>query len=243
MRTTTHTARTTTAIATALTILGSAAPTIAQGPETDPQTWYTSVRAELVAMLGERLETARANMAREEVPAGQQALLIAAAEDAFRGTIANLDAEIDAIEDRIRLQRAEQAPQEDHFCRADIAAGRLLERVGEDPADAHDALFAGVQCRTAYRGATSRPTTEEIESLRHLCFIARDRIVEHHDNSEIVFEPNRAAVYAVEQCAAYRGATWVAYTLTGSGRGVWSEADQTVRRLTNSFLRGEFSGP
>lgn len=242
MRTTTHTARMASAVATALTILGSAAPTIAQGPETDPQTWYTSVRAELVAMIGEMLETARENMAREEVPAGQQAQLIAVAEGTFRGAIANLDAEIDAIEGRIRAQQAEQDSQEDHFCGADIAGGRLLERVAEDPADAQDALFAGVQCRTAYRGAMSRPTTEKIESLRNLCFTARDRIVENHDNPEIVFEPDRAALYAIAQCASYRGAAEAAYSVTGTVTGN-READRIVITLTNSFLRGEFSGP
>ena len=180
-------------IATALVVLCSATPTIAQAPETDPQAWYATVRAELVAVLEEILETSRESMAREEAPAGQRAHLIAVAEVAFRGTIANLDAEINAIEDRIRAQRAEHDPQEDHFCRADIAGRRLLERVGGDPADAQDALLAGAQCRTAYRGAMSRPTSAEIERLRDLCLIARDRVVENHDNPEIVFEPDRAA--------------------------------------------------
>ena len=122
-----------------------------------------------------------------------------------------------------------------------MVAFRLLERVGDDAADAQNALLAGFQCRTAYRGAVSRPAAEEIESLRNLCFIARDRIVEHHDNPEIVFEPERAAIYAVAQCASYRGAAWAAQELTGKPWGFY-EADDIVRTLTNSLLRGEFSG-
>ena len=243
MGTMTDTGKTRNAIAMVLTILCWATPTVAQAPETDPHAWYATVRAGLVATLEETLETGRENMAREEIPDGQQAQMIAAMEGALRGTIANLDAEINAIEDRIRAQRAEYDPQEDHFCSFDNAGYRLLERVGEDPADAQDALVAGVQCRTAYRGVVSRPATEEIESLRSLCLIARDRILEHHDNPEIVFEPDRATVYAIRQCAAYQGATWVAYALTGSNWGVWFEADEIVRTLTNGFLRGEFSRP
>ena len=230
-------------IATTLTMLCTAAPTSAQPPETDPHTWYAAVRSELVAGLEEALEMARENMAREQIPMGQKAQAIATMEGVFQGSIANLDSEINAVDERIRAERAEHDPQEERFCSPENAGYRLMERVGENPADAQDALLAGVQCRTAYRGAVSRPATEEIEILRDLCFIARDRIVEQHDNPEIVFEPDRAAVYAVRQCAAYRGAARVADALTGSGWEVFFEADETVRRLTESFLRGEFSGP
>ena len=140
-------------------------------------------------------------------------------------------------------ERAEHDPQEDHFCSTNLVAYRLFERVTEDPTDAQNALLAGFQCRTAYRGAVSRPAAEEIERLRNLCFIARDRIVEQHDNPEIVFEPDRAALYAVARCASYRGAAGAAYRLTGSGWDLWSEADEIVWRLTNNFLRGEFRRP
>ena len=121
----------------------------------------------------------------------------------------------------------------------------LFERVGEDPTDAQNALLAGFQCRAAYRGAVSRPATEERESLRELCFIARDRIVQHHDNPEIVFEPERAALYALARCAAYRGAASSAYMLTRTPGTyeMFTEAEQIVRNLTNSILRREFEGP
>ena len=231
-------------IATAVTLLCSATRTSAQAPETDPQAWYATVRAELVAALEETLESRLENMAQNDVPAGQQAQVTALVEATFRGTIANLDAEINGIGERVRAEAAEHDPQEENFCSPGNAGLRLLERVREDPADAQNALLAGVQCRTAYRGAVSRPTTEEIESLRDLCFIARDRIVEHYDNPEIVFEPDRAAVYAIGRCADYRGAAWVADTLTGSDwYRVWSEADEIVRSLTSRLLRGEFLRP
>ena len=231
------TATTATAVATALTILctaGAPRPTSAQGPEADPHAWYEAVRAELEAGFETMLNTASEN----EAPAG----LLAQVRMQMEGILANLDTEMNGIEARIRVERAEHDPKEDRFCRADIVGRRLLERVGEDPADAQDALLAGVQCRTAYRGAVSIPATEEIESLRDLCFIARDRIVEHHDNPEIVFEPARAALYAVARCAAYRGAASVAQQLTGTAYGFY-DADHIVRTLTNSFLRGEFTGP
>lgn len=160
----------------------------------------------------------------------------------MKGMLANLDAEMNGIEARIRAERAEYDPQEDHFCRADIVGARILGRVGKDPADAQDALLAGLQCRMASRGAVSIPAREEIASLRNLCFIARDRTVEPHENPEIVFESERAAIYAIAQCAAYRGAASAAQQVTGTDYGFF-DADLIVMMLTNRFLRGEFTGP
>ena len=237
MSTTRETATAATAIATVLTILwtaGAPRPTSAQGPEADPHAWYGTVRAELEAVFESTLNTASEDAA----PAG----LLAQFRLQMEGILANLDTEMNGIQARIRVERAAHDPQEDHFCRADFVGVRLLERVGKDPADAQDALLAGVQCRTAYRGAVSIPATEEIENLRDLCFIARDRIVEHHDKPEIVFEPERAALYAVARCAAYRGAASVAEQLTGTVYG-FGDADHIVTTLTNSLLRGEFAGP
>ena len=159
------------------------------------------------------------------------------------GLLRNLDTEITGIGPRLSAARLEHGPQGDHFCSAGNVAFRLFTRVTEDPADAGDALTAAAQCRESYRGAVSLPVSEELESLRNLCEIAHDRIVEHHDNPEIVFEPDRAAIYAIGRCADYRGVAQVAYALTGSGWGVWHEANGIVRTLTNSFLRGEFSEP
>ena len=192
-------------------------------------------------MLETALESGRENMAENDVPAGQQAQAIASLEGHFRGVLANLDAEIKAIEERLLTERAEHDAQEHHFCSTENVGYRLVDRIGKDPADAQNALHTGIQCRTAYRGAVSRPSIEALDNLRELCFIARDRIVNHHDNPEIVYDPDTAALYAVARCADYRGAAWVAYELTGADWTTWHDAEMIVLELRTSMLRGEFS--
>ena len=187
MSKTRKTATSATAVGTALTILwtaGAAQPITAQGPEADPHAWYEAIRAELEAGFETTLNTASENGA----PTG----LLAQTRRQMEGILANLDTEMDGIEAGIRMERAEHDPQEAHFCGADFVAARLLQRVRKDPADTQDALLAAVQCGTAYRGTVSIPATEEIENLRGLCFSARDRIVEHRHNPEIIFEPERS---------------------------------------------------
>ena len=228
------------AVAVALTIAGTGGaprPASAQTPEADPRAWYEAVGTELK----ENIEDVMSRASEQEVAAGALAQLRMTME----GGVANLDREMGALEARIQAEEADHNAQEDHFCDAKLVAIRLAKRVYDDPTDAQDALLASVQCRTAYRGAVSRPAEEKIESLRELCLIARDRIVDHHDNPTIVHIPVLAALYAVKQCASYRGAAEVVYGLTGSGDSYeeWSEAARIVDALTLSVVSGEFTGP
>lgn len=228
------------ALATALTIVWTGAAARAAGAqtsETDPRAWYETVRTEFKTSI----EAILIDASEQELAPGTLAQLRMTME----GGVANLDREMEALEARIQAEEADHNAQEDHFCSTSLVAYRLWERVFEDPTDAQDALLAGVQCRTAYRGAVSKPLREEIGNLRELCFIARDRIVEHHDNPAIVHDPVLAALHAMKQCAAYRGAAWVTYSLTGSSEGYteFADANETVDALTVRFVSGEFSGP
>ena len=155
MSKTRKTPATATVIATALIILwsgGTARPAWAQGPEANPRTWYEAVRTEFKA----NIERALTHASEHEAPAGALAQLRLSME----GIVANLDREMSGIEALIQAEEAEHNPQEDHFCSASTVVARLAKRVHEDPADAQDALLAGVQCRTAYRGAVSRPACQ-----------------------------------------------------------------------------------
>ena len=228
------------AVAVALTIAGTGGappPANAQTPEADPRAWYEAVRTELK----ENIEDVMSHAVEQEIAAGALAQLRMTME----GGVANLDREMEGLETRIQEEEANHNAQEEHFCSTSLVAHRLWERVFEEATDAQDALLAGIQCRTAYRGAVSRPAEEEIESLRKLCSIARDRIVEHHDNPAIVHDPVMATLYAMKQCAGYRGAAWVAYSLTGSVESYteWADANETVNALTVSVVSGEFAGP
>ena len=146
---TTNTATTATAVATALTILWSVAAaaqsTSAQGPAAEANAWYQAVRRELDAALEQMLE----RLGSVEIPARERAQARAQLEEHFRGIIANLNSEIEEVGRRVLAEQAEHDAREDHFCGTDLAALTLLERVGEDPADAQNALLAGFQCRTA----------------------------------------------------------------------------------------------
>ena len=90
--------------------------------------------------------------------------------------------------------------------------------------------------------AVSLPVSEELESLRNLCVIARDRIVEQHDDPSVVSEPERAAVSAVARCAAWRGAAWVRYSLTGSHYKDFADANSVVLELTVGIINREYGG-
>ena len=183
----------------------------AAGQEGGDAGWYPAVRAEIAELRTELL----ASVAGADLPEGARAQAWSQVEGAVEGLLRNLDAEIAGVGPRLSAARLEHGPQEDHFCSAGNVAARLVERVMEDPADAGGALTAAAQCREAYRGAASLPVSEELEDLRNLCVIARDRIVEQGDDPSVVWEPERAAVYAVARCAAWRGAARVRYSLTG----------------------------
>ena len=72
--------------------------------------------------------------------------------------------------------------------------------------------------------------------------IARDRIVEPHDDPSVVWEPDRATVYAVARCAAWRSAAWVRYSVTGSHYEDFADADSFVEELTVGIINREYGG-
>ena len=106
-----ETIKTATAVATAFTILWSAAAaqsTSAQGPRADASAWYQAVRRELDVMLEDLLE----RLSSAEIPAGERAQARAQVEGHLRGIVANLDTEIEAIGHRVLLaEQAEHDPQ------------------------------------------------------------------------------------------------------------------------------------
>lgn len=174
--------------------------------------WYPAVRAEIDEFRTEFLS----DVAGVDLPDGARAQLRSQIEGALEGLFRNLDAEIAGVGPRLLAARLEHGPQEDHFCSAENVASRLALRAMEDPVDAGDALMAAAQCREAYQGAVSLPVFEELEGLRELCVSVRDSIVEQPDDPSVAWEPERAAVYAVARCAAWKGAAWVRYSLTGA---------------------------
>ena len=181
-------------------------------------------------------------MAGADLPEGARAQARSQVEGIVEGLLRNLDAEIAAVGPRLSAAQLEHGPQEDHFCSAANVALRLIERVMEDPADAGGALTAAAQCSEAYWGAVSLPVSEELEGLRNLCMIARDRIMEQHDDPSVVSERERAAVYAVARCAAWRGAAWVRYSLTGDHYKDFADADSFVLELTVGIINREYGG-
>lgn len=216
----------------------------AQDASGDPLEWYRPVRAAIEDLFGEI--SARLSTSTADLPDGSREQVRALAEGHVRGVLANLDVEIGRVAGRVSELRVEHGPQEDHFCSPDNSAFRLFDSVGDDPSVARDALVAGFQCRAAYRGAVSTPVLDEVSSLRERCFLARDRLVDHHDDPTVVRNPARAAVYAVEQCAAWQGAAWTLYSVTGSDPGSFygdEGAGAVVLDLTARIVRGEFSDP
>ena len=213
---------------------GATRPTSAQEAGTDPGEWYATFRAVVEAEFEELLN--RPSLA--EAPVGVQAQVRAQLEGFVRGILANLDIEAERLERRVLTEQTEHVAGEDRFCGPESVAGRLIPRVSEDPADAQNALLAGFQCRTAYRGAVSRPATEERESLRERCLGARERILEPVPPATV----EGAALWALVRCSAYEGAAEAAYNLTGD-YGMIGEAAGIVLDLRNSFQRGEFAGP
>ena len=210
----------------------------ATGQETSDAGWYPAVRAEIAGLRTELLS--RVDGA--DLPDGARAQARSQVEGIVEGLLRNLDAEIGGLDPRLSAARLEGRPQEDHFCSAENIAFRLFERVMEDPADAGNALTAAAQCREAYWGAVSLPVSEELEVLRNLCVIARDRIVEQHDDPSVVWEPERAAVYAVARCAAWRGAASVRYSLTGSHYKDFADASSFVLELTVGLINRDYGG-
>ena len=208
----------------------------AVGQEVDDTGWYPAVRAEIYEFRTEFLS----DVAGIDLPDGASAQLRSQIEGALEGLFRNLDAEIAGVGPRLLAARLEHGPQEDHFCSAENIAVRLAERVMEDPADAGDALMAAAQCREAYRGAVSLPVFEELEDHRNLCVIARDRIVEPHADPSVVWDPERAAIYAVARCAAWRGAARLRYTLTGDHYKAFADADSFVLKLTIGIINREY---
>ena len=210
----------------------------AAGQEGGDAGWYPAVRAEVAGLRTEILS----RVAGADLPEGARAQARSQVEGIVEGLLRNLDAEIAGVGPRLSAARLEHGPQEDHFCSAEAVAFRLVERVMEDPAAAGGALTAAAQCREAYRGAVSLPVSEELKGLRNLCVIARDRIVEQHDDPSVVWEPERAAVYAVARCAAWRGAAWVRYSLTGDHYKDFADADSFVLELTVGIINREYGG-
>ena len=214
----------------------------AAGQEGGDAEWYSAVRAEIAGLRTELLS----RVAGADLPEGARAQARSQVEGTVEGLLRNLDAEIAGVGPQLSAARLEDVPQEVHFCSAGNVAARLVERAMEDPADAGDALTAAAQCREAYRGAVSLPVSEELEGLRKLCVVARDRIVEQHDDPSddpsVVWEPERAAVYAVARCAAWRGAAWVRYRLTGAHYKDFADADSHVLELTVGIINREYSG-
>ena len=198
--------------------------------------WYPAVREEIAGLRTELLSS----VAGADLPEGAHAQARSQVEGAVEGLLRNLDAEIAGVGPQLLAAAFEHGLQAEHFCSAENVALRLVERVMDDPADASDALTAAAQCRKAYWGAVSLPVSEELEVHRELCVLARDRIVEEHDDPSVVREPERAAIYAVARCAAWRGAARVRYALTGDHYKDVADADSFVLELTIGIINREY---
>ena len=134
--------------------------------------WYPAIRTEIAGFRSELVSRAAETDLTEDITEGTRAHLESQIEGTWVGLLRNLDAEIEGVEAQLSEARVKHSAQGNHFCSPRNIASRVAKRVMENPADANNALMSAAQCREAYWGASSRPVSEELESLRNLC---RDR--------------------------------------------------------------------
>ena len=198
--------------------------------------WYRDIRAEVTRLRTKLLS----HVGGTDIAEGSKTQIRLEITGMVDGLLGNLDAEVRGAEERLAAAQLEHDAQENEFCSAANTAHRLIERVREDPEDAGDALTAAAQCREAYRGAVSFPISEEIEDLRNLCVIARDRAVKN--DPSVVWEPELAAIYAVGKCAEWRGAAWLRHSLTGNHYKDFADADSFVGELKLHIMDRKHGG-
>ena len=138
--------------------------------------WYPAIRTEIAGFRSELVSRAAGTDLTEDITEGTRAHLESQIEGTWVGLLRNLDAEIEGVEAQLSEARVKHSAQGNHFCSPRNIASRVAKRVMENPADANNALMSAAQCREAYWGASSRPVSEELESLRNLCVTARKRL-------------------------------------------------------------------
>lgn len=181
--------------------------------------------------------------AQAEDPDGEHAEQLEELLDTIAAIGRAVEAEVNRIQADVVDERAASAEREEEQCGPPAMAARIFDSWSKDPdAELGDTVLAALDCRAAYRGIVSKPATDVFDHLRTLCLDARDLIVEHYDDQEKVWDPDRAAIWAIRRCGGYSGAAYQVYTLAGdtSAWSEWVEADQMVSSLTTRFLRGDF---